>query len=1151
MKRSRWCVKIIGILLLTVGIASATVGTGKKSKVNTKRNIREDEHHAIITEEGGALIGYYHWEDKTGTSESDVGWVTTSATFGSNNDADEDTVRGKTSNDLNITFFGTEYKLKKSYMYGSTNGWLSFIATGDPAYNADMPNENLPNATIAPFWTDLELESGEAVKWSDQSGSGYAAWHWYAHTYGTSDKYEFEVKLVDDSDGDTIYLIYKKLTSNAGQYATPSNKEIGIENPDGDVSVEVDASNIDNALNSYNFYRIAFYYQSSALVDFNSSTAPSGWGEVNISGDADWTFGETPSTALEDKAAKFSSGSATAGSERRLVTPTLNLKDATNPAAFFWFYHSSNKPNAADSLIVEVSIDGGASWIATLLKLARYSPQPGWKKYVLDLSPYKGYPNVKLSFKGKAAGGGEDMYIDYFKAFTDYTDDIDVTTYFWPEHVLTGNDDTVKVRVMNRGFGDQTVTVSCQYKTYDGSTWSAWNTVGSLSPTVSANTAQDLAFTLDSDGWSDVQACSLKVTVTNTDDQGGSYGNEMVWYVPVDDWDRWDDGSAESSTTEQRTAVRFYNAQANSFSRVKIYISGNAGTITQFDTVYVVGDASGDPNMSDVKAYVTDVDIPSSLPGWLTINLGTVVSVDANNTVWVVVVQKPSSAIKIGVDKTRPNYNSKYYSAKSKGWTEVTDGDYMIRLGKALSCDFIVTDITVDRYVDEHIISGNDKYIMPKVTIKNIGTSACTFGEDAGDVIKFVYSKNGGDWSSTEYTLDPSSSTTINSGATETFVYSSSDGYDVSGDNDDDWYILKVWVTDEDDGNHANDTTVFSQDTIYHQRIHSGEDAAGWRWEDQIGDIDNTFQATWGIWRDIGNNCITFPDNDEGTVKRPLPFLVKFYGYEYDSVYIGVNGAIDFRNDNIPDGNEDFSTFEGPNRAMVAPFWDDLVDDNIDAAVCTLTVRGTGADTFFVEWRNMDLASTANDEDLTFQLMMINRSNTGYVDFVFKYASDFPYNLSDADATIGLYSYRDANKYYAQFSYDDDPLSVSDNADYVWLTVPTVIYWRNPQTTLVEESNEPSLPTRFALFEARPNPVNGLTEIKFALPKDADVEIVLYDARGRVVRELAKGHYNAGYHSVAWDGRDASGNALPAGVYFYRMNVRGEYSKTQKLLVVR
>ena len=384
------------------------------------------------------------------------------------------------------------------------------------------------------------------------------------------------------------------------------------------------------------------------------------------------------------------------------------------------------------------------------------------------------------------------------------------------------------------------------------------------------------------------------------------------------------------------------------------------------------------------------------------------------------------------------------------------------------------------------------------------------------------------------------------------FVYSSSDGYDVSGDNDDDWYILKVWVTDEDDGNHANDTTVFSQDTIYHQRIHSGEDAAGWRWEDQIGDIDNTFQATWGTsWRDIGNNCITFPDNDEGTVKRPLPFLVKFYGYEYDSVYIGVNGAIDFRNDNIPDGNEDFSTFEGPNRAMVAPFWDDLVDDNIDAAVCTLTVRGTSADTFFVEWRNMDLASTANDEDLTFQLMMINRSNTGYVDFVFKYASDFPYNLSDADATIGLYSYRDANKYYAQFSYDDDPLSVSDNADYVWLTVPTVIYWRNPQTTLVEESNEPSLPTRFALFEARPNPVNGLTEIKFALPKDADVEIVLYDARGRVVRELAKGHYNAGYHSVAWDGRDASGNALPAGVYFYRMNVRGEYSKTQKLLVVR
>jgi len=75
------------------------------------------------------------------------------------------------------------------------------------------------------------------------------------------------------------------------------------------------------------------------------------------------------------------------------------------------------------------------------------------------------------------------------------------------------------------------------------------------------------------------------------------------------------------------------------------------------------------------------------------------------------------------------------------------------------------------------------------------------------------------------------------------------------------------------------------------------------------------------------------------------------------------------------------------------------------------------------------------------------------------------------------------------------------------------------------------------LLAARPNPFAERTAIRFSLEEPGPVEIAVYDVVGRRVRTLAVGSRDRGEHEVTWDGRDATGRPVPAGVYLYRLQV--------------
>ncbi len=95
------------------------------------------------------------------------------------------------------------------------------------------------------------------------------------------------------------------------------------------------------------------------------------------------------------------------------------------------------------------------------------------------------------------------------------------------------------------------------------------------------------------------------------------------------------------------------------------------------------------------------------------------------------------------------------------------------------------------------------------------------------------------------------------------------------------------------------------------------------------------------------------------------------------------------------------------------------------------------------------------------------------------------------------------------------------------------------------------VPSGFALLANRPNPFNPSTAIRYELPRPSAVSLRVYDTTGRVRRVLADGTVEAaGFRTVAWDGRDDDGRALPSGVYFCRLEA-GDRVLTGKMVLMK
>ncbi len=83
-------------------------------------------------------------------------------------------------------------------------------------------------------------------------------------------------------------------------------------------------------------------------------------------------------------------------------------------------------------------------------------------------------------------------------------------------------------------------------------------------------------------------------------------------------------------------------------------------------------------------------------------------------------------------------------------------------------------------------------------------------------------------------------------------------------------------------------------------------------------------------------------------------------------------------------------------------------------------------------------------------------------------------------------------------------------------------------------------------FAVAPNPARS-PRITFGLPKDADVDLSVFDIVGRRVATLERGHKVAGSYSRSWDGVDDRGRHVRAGMFFYRLRVGDQVRTIQAI----
>ncbi|MCA9752886.1 MAG: T9SS type A sorting domain-containing protein, partial [Gemmatimonadetes bacterium] len=88
------------------------------------------------------------------------------------------------------------------------------------------------------------------------------------------------------------------------------------------------------------------------------------------------------------------------------------------------------------------------------------------------------------------------------------------------------------------------------------------------------------------------------------------------------------------------------------------------------------------------------------------------------------------------------------------------------------------------------------------------------------------------------------------------------------------------------------------------------------------------------------------------------------------------------------------------------------------------------------------------------------------------------------------------------------------------------------------------------LSPAAPNPFAPETNFEYTVPRAGDVELLIYDTGGRLVRRELRHHGAPGRFSFRWDGTDRDGSAVPAGVYFYSVRMDGK-SESRKMIRVR
>ena len=281
----------------------------------------------------------------------------------------------------------------------------------------------------------------------------------------------------------------------------------------------------------------------------------------------------------------------------------------------------------------------------------------------------------------------------------------------------------------------------------------------------------------------------------------------------------------------------------------------------------------------------------------------------------------------------------------------------------------------------------------------------------------------------------------------------------------------------------------------------------------------------WVEINETGTNLYLTDDSVEKNI--PLGFDFTYFGETYNSVTVSSNGWISFKPCDIPYfWNFSIPFPMGPD-AMIAPFMDDLDDNQGTEDFNVYFLTDTDNNKCIVQWDNV--ANGENDELCpencdreTFQVILQARDD-GNGDILFQYKEVNDIDFNGNYSTVGIES-PDQNS-GVQYQFNGNTL-----VDGTPLNDGMAILFTQDGDRFLDIINDMPYQTSTNIY-AFPNPFNPYTDIRFSIESPSFVSVLVHDINGRVIDTILSEQYlGRGEYQSRWQPSEV----VPSGIYLIR-----------------
>lgn len=159
----------------------------------------------------------------------------------------------------------------------------------------------------------------------------------------------------------------------------------------------------------------------------------------------------------------------------------------------------------------------------------------------------------------------------------------------------------------------------------------------------------------------------------------------------------------------------------------------------------------------------------------------------------------------------------------------------------------------------------------------------------------------------------------------------------------------------------------------------------------------------------------------------------------------------------------------------------------------------------------------------------------------------FIQHSSRTDSGIWYFNWDAPEEATETITFSASGLGTGGSSGYSGDRVYTVQVEIQPQSVGILSED---LLTSFSLNGNYPNPFNGETIISYAIPEDGFVNISIFNVAGQFITNLVNDYQLYGEKKVFWDTKDATGNHVPSGVYYYVVS-NGIYKEARTMTLLK